>query len=45
VTELQEAITASDGLFLAAPEYNRSIPGVLKNTIDRLSRPPGNIQR
>jgi chromate reductase, NAD(P)H dehydrogenase (quinone) len=45
VTELKEAIAASDGLLLATPEYNNSIPGVLKNAIDWLSRPPSDIKR
>ena len=30
VAELKKAITEADGLFLATPEYNNSIPGVLK---------------
>ena len=45
VTSLKEAIAAADGLLLATPEYNNSIPGVLKNTIDWLSRPPADIKR
>jgi chromate reductase, NAD(P)H dehydrogenase (quinone) len=45
VTELKDAIAAADGLLLASPEYNHSIPGVLKNTIDWLSRPSSDIQR
>jgi chromate reductase len=45
VTELKEAIAAADGLLLATPEYNNSIPGVFKNAIDWLSRPPADIQR
>lgn len=45
VTTLQEKIATSDGLLLATPEYNNSIPGVLKNTIDWLSRPPSVIPR
>src|SRR4051794_17602290 len=45
VRELREAIAAADGLILATPEYNNSIPGVFKNAIDWLSRPPANIQR
>jgi chromate reductase len=43
VTRLRDAIAAADGLLIATPEYNGSIPGVLKNAIDWASRPfPGN---
>jgi len=35
------AITASDGVLFVTPEYNRSIPGGLKNAIDWASRPYG----
>jgi len=45
VTALKEAIAAADGLLLATPEYNNSIPGVAKNAIDWLSRPPADIAR
>lgn len=45
VAALKEAIAASDGLLLVTPEYNNSIPGVFKNTIDWLSRPPADIKR
>lgn len=45
VTRLKEAIAAADGLLLVTPEYNNSIPGVAKNAIDWLSRPPGDIGR
>jgi chromate reductase len=38
VTELAEAIRAADGLWIATPEYNYSVPGVLKNAIDWVSR-------
>jgi chromate reductase len=45
VTALKEAIAAADGLLLVTPEYNNSIPGVFKNAIDWLSRPPADIKR
>jgi chromate reductase len=45
VTTLKDAIAAADGLLLVTPEYNNSIPGVFKNAIDWLSRPPGDIKR
>jgi NAD(P)H-dependent FMN reductase len=45
VRDLKDAIAAADGLILATPEYNNSIPGVLKNAIDWLSRPPADIPR
>lgn len=45
VAELKDAIAAADGLLLFTPEYNNSIPGVLKNTIDWLSRPAADIKR
>jgi chromate reductase len=38
---LKEAIKASEALLFVTPEYNRSIPGVLKNAIDIASRPWG----
>jgi chromate reductase, NAD(P)H dehydrogenase (quinone) len=34
-------ITAAKGLLFVTPEYNRSVPGVLKNAIDHASRPYG----
>ncbi|MCJ7774469.1 MAG: NAD(P)H-dependent oxidoreductase [Desulfobacterales bacterium] len=37
---LKESIASADGLLIVTPEYNNSIPGVLKNTIDWISRPP-----
>lgn len=40
VAALRARILASDGLLLATPEYNNGMPGVLKNAIDWLSRPP-----
>jgi chromate reductase, NAD(P)H dehydrogenase (quinone) len=39
VRELREQIKAADGLLIATPEYNYSIPGGLKNLIDWASRP------
>lgn len=45
VQELKHAIAAADGLLLVTPEYNNSIPGVFKNAIDWLSRPPADIPR
>ncbi|GCE77961.1 NADPH-dependent FMN reductase [Cellulomonas biazotea] len=38
---LKESIEASDGILFVSPEYNRSIPGALKNAIDWGSRPWG----
>lgn len=43
VVALKERVIASDGLLLATPEYNNGIPGVFKNAIDWLSRPPADI--
>jgi chromate reductase len=40
VLRLREQVRAADALLFAAPEYNYSIPGVLKNAIDWVSRPP-----
>jgi chromate reductase len=37
----KQAITASDAMLFVTPEYNRSIPGGLKNAIDWASRPYG----
>lgn len=38
---LKEALAASDAVLFVTPEYNRSIPGALKNAIDWASRPWG----
>jgi NAD(P)H-dependent FMN reductase len=45
VTALKDRIAAADGLLLVSPEYNNGIPGVMKNAIDWLSRPPADIGR
>jgi chromate reductase len=39
VVALKEAIAGADALLFATPEYNSSIPGVLKNAVDWASRP------
>lgn len=46
VARLREAIAAADGVLIATPEYNGSIPGPLKNALDWASRPfPDNALR
>ena len=45
VVKLKERVVAADGLLLVTPEYNNSIPGVFKNAIDWLTRPPADIPR
>jgi chromate reductase, NAD(P)H dehydrogenase (quinone) len=45
VTALKDRIAAADGLLIVTPEYNNAMPGVLKNAIDWLSRPPADIPR
>jgi NAD(P)H-dependent FMN reductase len=45
VAALKERIAAADGLLLVTPEYNNAMPGVFKNAIDWLSRPPQDVPR
>ncbi|GGW54297.1 chromate reductase [Winogradskyella epiphytica] len=39
--KLRDKVRAVDALLFLTPEYNRSVPGVLKNALDVGSRPPG----
>jgi chromate reductase, NAD(P)H dehydrogenase (quinone) len=41
VKRLKSEILAAQGLLFVTPEYNRSVPGVLKNALDHASRPYG----
>jgi chromate reductase len=41
VSELKEKVRAADAILFVTPEYNYSVPGVLKNAIDWASRPYG----
>jgi len=45
VVALKDAVAAAAGVLLVTPEYNNSIPGVLKNAIDWMSRPATDIAR
>jgi NAD(P)H-dependent FMN reductase len=45
VRALKDKVAAADGILLVTPEYNNSIPGVMKNAIDWMSRPPADIPR
>ena len=40
VADLRERLAAADAVLIVTPEYNYSVPGVLKNAIDWASRPP-----
>jgi len=42
---LKEQIVQADGVLLVTPEYNNSVPGVMKNAIDWLTRPAADIKR
>ncbi len=45
VAALKDQIAQADGILIVTPEYNQSIPGVLKNAIDWLSRPAADMRR
>jgi len=45
VQALKDRVAAASGVLLVTPEYNNSIPGVFKNAIDWMSRPPADIAR
>jgi NAD(P)H-dependent FMN reductase len=42
---IKDRIAAADGLVIATPEYNGGVPGVAKNVIDWVSRPPDDMKR
>lgn len=45
VSALKDKIASADGLLLVTPEYNNAMPGVFKNALDWLSRPPSDSAR
>ena len=45
VTQLKDLVAGADALLLVTPEYNHSMPGVLKNAIDWMTRPSADIAR
>ena len=45
VQALKAKLVQADGLLLVTPEYNNSMPGVLKNAVDWLSRPSSDIPK
>ncbi|HSC80380.1 MAG TPA: NADPH-dependent FMN reductase [Chitinolyticbacter sp.] len=45
VEALKAQVIAADGVLLVSPEYNNGVPGVFKNAIDWLSRPPADSEK
>lgn len=45
VAQIKDLVAGADALLLVTPEYNHSMPGVLKNTIDWMTRPSDDIDR
>lgn len=45
VQALADQIKAADAIVIATPEYNKALPGVLKNALDWVSRVPGGVWR
>lgn len=45
VLDLKRKVRAAKGVVLVSPEYNHSVPGVMKNAIDWLSRPSDGLER
>ncbi|HKE45173.1 MAG TPA: NADPH-dependent FMN reductase [Steroidobacteraceae bacterium] len=45
VSKLKDRFASADGVLISTPEYNGSVPGVLKNAIDWMSRPSTDIAR
>ena len=45
VTKIKDLVAGADALLLVTPEYNHSMPGVLKNVVDWMTRPSNDIAR
>lgn len=45
VQNLKDGLINAQGFLLVTPEYNNTVPGVLKNAIDWMSRPPADIAK